>query len=414
MSIWQWLRGSPRAEAGRRLTLQDNRAWLQFFGREAKSGALVTQETALQVAAVWACIRVTSLALSQLPLAVFERRSDDDRVRVTDGDIADVLTDSPNADQTPLEFWESMTAWLCTRGNAYAEIVRTGPRLTALQPLPATAVVPFRDADGVLKYRVGVGGGQEIMPRDKVLHLKGFGQGLGSIDLGASPIAAGANSIGAAMAAQDAAATTFANGMRPTGFFLFDQQLAPDQREQARDVLVKPFTGASKAGGVGILEAGVKWQSVSLNPEDAQMLETRRFDIEEVCRWWGVPPIVIGHTADGVTAWGTGIEQIMLSWLVLGIGPLANRIEQRIYKQLIRPNGARKLYAEFNREAMLQMDSAAKAQFLSSMVQNGLMTRGEGRAKLNLPQKAGTDALTAQMNLAPLGALGKDTGNEQA
>ena len=404
MGLMEWL-GFPRAEA-RRLTLQDGRGWAQFFGRESRAGVHVTQDTALQVAAVWACIRVTSLALSQLPLGVYQRKDDDDRQRVRDGDLAEVLTDSPNADQTPLEFWEAMTSWLCTRGNAYAEIVRTGPRLTALQPMPASAVQPFRDADGMLKYRVSMGGTQEVLPREKVFHLKGFGQGIGSLDLGVSPIAVGANSIGAAIAAQEAAATTFANGMRPTGFFLFDQQLDAQQREDARNNLIKPLQGSGKAGGIGLLESGTKWQSVSLNPEDAQMLETRRFDIEEVCRWWGVPPIVIGHAGQGQTMWGTGVEQIMLSWLVLGIGPLASRIEQRIAKQLIRPTGRRDLYAEFNREAMLQMDSSAKAQFLSTMVQNGLMTRSEGRSKLNLPQKAGTDELTAQMNLAPLDQLG--------
>jgi phage portal protein BeeE len=112
--------------------------------------------------------------------------------------------------------------------------------------------------------------------------------------------------------------------------------------------------------------------------------------------------------------WGSGVEQILLAWLTLGIDPLCDRIEGRIKKQLIRPTGNKRRYAEFNREALLQMDSAAKAAFLSMMTQNGLMTRNEGRAKLNLPWKQGGDDLTAQTNLAPLDKLGAGMDGAQA
>lgn len=209
---------------------------------------------------------------------------------------------------------------------------------------------------------------------------------------------------------------TFANGMRPTGFFLFDQTLKKEQREQAHKVLVEPLQGSSNAGGIGILEAGVKWQGVSLNPEDAQMLETRRFDVEEICRWFGVPPIIIGHAAQGQTMWGTGVEAILIAWLILGIDPICDRIEARIKKQLIRPTGNRRRYAEFNREALLQMDSGAKAAFLSQMVNNGLMKRNEGRAKLNLPKdnSPAADQLTVQSAMVPLDQLGKQQDGNQA
>jgi len=393
----------------RRLRLSDGRGWSAFSGRTSTSGKTVNMETALQLSAVWACIKVTAQAVSSLPIAVYERRGDEDRVRVDDDQIAEVISDSPNADQTPLEFWEGQVAWLMARGNAYSEQVTIGKRLTALQPLPASHCRPVRNSDGELVYQFIDRGRTEILPRDKVFHIKGFGQALGSIDLGRSPIDAGTNSLGAAMAAQDAAGNMFANGMRPTGFFLFDQLLTPDQRKQAQKALVEPLKGSENSGGVGILEAGVKWQSVSLNPEDAQMLDTRRFDIEEVCRWFGVPPIIIGHAGQGQTMWGSGVEQILISWLTLGIDPICDRIEARIKKQLLRPTGNRRRYAEFNREALLQMDSKAKAHFLSTMVQNGLMTRAEGRGKLNLKKIDGADQLTAQTNLAPLDQLGAAT-----
>jgi len=172
--------------------------------------------------------------------------------------------------------------------------------------------------------------------------------------------------------------------------------------------------GSRNAGKLMVLEAGLKYDRLALSPVDAQMLENKRFSVEEICRWWGVPPVIIGHAAQGQTMWGSGVEQILLAWLTLGIDPFCDRIEARIKKQLIRPTGNRRRYAEFNREALLQMDSKSKAAFLSTMTQNGLMTRNEGRAKLNLPRKGGGDELTAQTNLAPLGQLGAPSESNAA
>jgi HK97 family phage portal protein len=398
----------------RRLRLTNGSGWSAFGGRESNAGKRVTMDTVLQLSTAWACIKLNAQAVSSLPGAIYEKRSDDSRVKVDDDDVGRVIFDSPNQDQTPLEYWEGTVAWLMTSGNAYSEKVEIGKRLVALDPIMSTHCRPVRRQDGTLVYEIHDRGKTETLPRDKVFHLKGFGQGLKSGDEGMSPIAAGVHSLGAAMAARDAAATTFANGMRPTGFFLFDQILAPEQREQAHTALVKPLQGSSNSGGVGILEAGVKWQGVSLNPEDAQMLETRRFDVEEICRWFGVPPIIIGHAGEGQTMWGSGVEAILIAWLTLGIDPICDRIEARIRKQLIAPYSKPRRYAEFNREALLQMDSAAKAGFLSTMVQNGLMTRSEGRAKLNLPKMEGADQLTAQTNLAPLDSLGSAGPGNQA
>lgn len=400
----------------RRLRLTHGIAWPQFFGRETTSGKIVTIDNAMQLSTAWACIKLNAQAVSSLPLHVFERREDDDRIRIDD-DIAAVIGSdgSPNEDQTPLEFWEGQVAWLMTTGNAYSEKVYSGRTLTALQPIMSTHCRPVRKPDGSLIYRVVDRGKSEELPRDKIFHIKGFGQGLRNPDEGLSPIAAGANSLGAAMAAQEAAAKTFANGMRPTGFFLFDQVLKPEQRAQAHKALVEPLQGSDNAGGIGILEAGVKWQGVSLNPEDAQMLETRRFDVEEICRWFGVPPIIIGHASQGQTMWGTGVESILIAWLTLGIDPICDRIEARIKKQLIRPTGNRRKYAEFNREALLQMDSEAKAEFLSQMVNNGLMTRNEGRAKLNQRKSAdpNADKLTVQSAMVTLDSLGQQPEGSQ-
>ena len=169
---------------------------------------------------------------------------------------------------------------------------------------------------------------------------------------------------------------------------------------------LKAYAGSRRAGKFMVLEGGLKYRAISLDPESTQMLETRRFSVEEIARWFGIPPIIVGHAAEGQTMWGTGVEAIVLQWLTTGLNPFLTRIERRIRKQLIPPGDRRRVYAEFNREALLQADTAGKASFLSTMVQNGLMSRSEGRAKLNLPSRAGADALSAQTNLAPLDRLG--------
>lgn len=386
-----------------RLSLKDGAGWAAAFGMSNHAGKTVTLNTAMQLATVWSCVRLTAQAVSCLPLSIYEKRGNDDRVKVdTDDNLVEVLCDSPNEDQTPLEFWETMVAWMMTTGNGYAEKVEIGTRLSALQPLPSTHCEPIRDAENVLKYTFNDRGKTEVLPRDKVFHLKGFGFGG---DVGLSPIRFGSQAFGSAIAIDESAGKLFGKGLQASGVLSSDKVLDGKQREDLGKIMEK-FVGSSNAGKLMILEAGLKYDRLSLSPVDAQMLENKRFSVEEICRWFGVPPIIIGHAAQGQTMWGSGVEQILLAWLTLGIDPLCDRIEARIKKQLIRPTGNRRRYAEFNREALLQMDSAAKAAFLSMMTQNGLMTRNEGRAKLNLPRVEGGDELTAQTNLAPLKALG--------
>jgi len=391
------------AEKQQRLNLKDGAGWAAAYGMNNHAGKTVTLNTAMQLATVWSCVRLTAQAVSCLPLSIYEKRGNDDRVKVDADDyLVDVLCDSPNEDQTPLEFWETMVAWMVTTGNGYAEKVEIGTRLSALQPLPSTHCTPIRDAENVLKYTFNDRGKTEVLPRDKVFHLKGFGFGG---DVGLSPIRFGSQAFGSAIAIDEAAGKLFGKGLQASGVLSANTTLQKEQREDLAKIMEK-FIGSSNAGKLMILEAGLKYDRLSLSPVDAQMLENKRFSVEEICRWFGVPPIIIGHAAQGQTMWGSGVEQILLAWLTLGIDPLCDRIEARIKKQLIRPTGNRRRYAEFNREALLQMDSAAKAAFLSTMTQNGLMTRNEGRAKLNLPRVDGGDELTAQTNLAPLKALG--------
>lgn len=374
-----------------------------YFVASNASGKTVTLSSAMTISAVWACISRSAQAMASLPIDMF-RKTSSGRQKVS-GPIDDLIALSPNADQTPVEFWEGMLSWLLATGNAYAEIDWVNGRPAALIPLPSTLVKPIRNkVTNELMYEVREPGMSRprVLPQREVLHLRGWGFGG---DEGFSPIRWGTQSLGAAMAADEASGKLFGTGMQASGVLKTNQRIDARQRPQL-EKLMESYSGSNRAGKVMVLEAGMEFQQLSLNPDDAQMLETRRFSIEEVCRWFGVPPIVIGHAAEGQTMWGTGVEQIFLSWMQLGINPVLKKIEQRIRKQLIPLREQRDLYAEFNREAMLQMDSKAKAEFLRAMTTNGIMSRDEARDKLNLERRGGVaDDLMVQTAMSPIDLL---------
>jgi HK97 family phage portal protein len=371
-------------------------------GYSSHAGKTVSPKTAMGVSAVWDCVRKTSEVVSTLPGGLYERRADGAKVRIQN-DLSDVLTRSPNRDQTAVEFWEGDVAQMVLRGNGYSEKLFVGNRLVGLRPL--FGVTPKPLDSGGFKYTINDRGRLYDLPAEKVFHLRGFGPGDG---IGMSAIAYGANSIGAALAADETSGSIFSNQMMPASLLESDQTLTLEQRVQLKAML-GDFVGSSKAGKTLILEAGLKHRQLQMNPEDAQLLDTRRFGVEDVCRWFGVPPIIIGHASEGQTMWGSGVEAIMLSWLTLGINPLLKRIEARVAKDLIPADKRGKWLFEFNREGMLQMDSKAKGEFLSKMGSSGTMTANERRAKLNLPPHGDTaaDSLTAQSALVPIGDLGK-------
>ena len=369
------------------------------LGRTSHAGRSVTQDSALELSAVWACVRQTAQTIASLPFALYERQADGSRVPLDDR-LAEVLTVSPNARQTALEHWQGQIAWMLTNGNAYAERITTGPNLSALEPLPALLVEPVQAEDGRVSYVYRDRGKREVLPADKVLHVRGFG--FGGLK-GLSAIRYGVQSLGAGLAADETAARTFANGMTTSGFLKAGQVLDEAQREQLK-ALLQEYVSSANAGKMLVLEGGMDFMPAMLNPEDAQLLETRRFSIEDVCRWFGVPPIVIGHAGEGQTMWGSGVEQILIGWMSQGLNPVMRSFEAAIRKTLIGP-ARRRVYAEWNREGILQMDAKAKAEFLRHMVNAGVMTPNEARAKLNLPKLGGGDTLLVQGAMMPLETL---------
>lgn len=362
----------------------------------------VTPDTTMTLSAAWSAVRLNARTISSCGRRVMRRDDALIRVPAEDHPLHRVLAVSPNPDQTPMEFWEGQVTALNLRGNAYARIGRRGDnQVVALWPLSPDAVTVYRNADGVRRYRIG--GGEDVA-ESEIFHLRGFGAGG---DLGLSPIGYGRHTIGTALAAEEVAGSTFANGLQLSGF-VEDQPTARTTNEQRVDLvaLFQKFAGSTQAGKVMPLPPGMTFKALGLSPEDAQLLDTRRFSVEEICRWFGVFPILIGHAAQGQTMWGSGIEQIVLAWLTLGLGTELERIEQAIEKQLLLPADQGRFYVRHNVESLLRADSAARAALYSALGQNGVATRNEMRAKEDWAPKPGGDILTVQSNLVPLDQLG--------
>ena len=344
-----------------------------------------------------------------------------------DHDITDLL-DCPNQADTPFEFFEYNTAWILAHGNSYAEKKKIGNRIVSLEPLRADHVRPYRKSSGRLVYRafhaqrgypynMAAGNHDHTyreIPRENILHFRGFGMGG---DLGLSAIRHGANAMGLGLAAQKVAGKVFEGGLISSGQIKSDQTLNAQQRTQLKEYL-DDFMGSENAFKLLVLEAGLEFEGITLKPQDAQLIETRKYSVEDICRFFGVPPIIIGHASAGQTMWGSGVEAIFLAWMKIGLNPIAQRMEQRINKQILRempaPRG-RRYYTKFDRDELLAMDSKAKAEFLERLTRSGLMSRNEGRERLDMPRKDqdGADDLFVQSQNQPIDTLGGISNNGQ-
>jgi HK97 family phage portal protein len=286
----------------------------------------------------------------------------------------------------------------------------SGNRLVALDPLnPALMRDPYKDKNGRTRYDYSEPSGLKKYTEDDVWHIKGFGaDGL----KGLSPVGMGWRSMmGAANIAQ-AGSTMFGGNMRPSGVVSIPDILDPDQRKQMQEVIANGIFGNSEMGRTYMLEGGAKYEQLTINPIDAQMIEQMNASVEDLCRWFQVPPSMVGH-GTAVSNWGTGREQINLSFKQYVLDPITTRIEQSIEKHLLTPAERLKYYAEHSFEGMLRADSAGRAAFYSTMVQNGIYTRRHCRKLENLPPIDGDDELTVQSNLIPVKLLGKITATTQ-
>lgn len=364
---------------------------------------------ALQLSTVWACVRLIAETLSTLPLLLYERQGDRREV-ARNHPLYPLLHDMPNADMTAVEFWEAVVCGLLLWGNAYVLKSRGGAgRMVALTPLNPAQVTVRRTRSGAVTYIYAAPTGQVEYTENDIWHVKGFGtDGL----CGLSPITMGWRSMSSATAAENASSDLYTNRMRPAAVVSVPDILTPQQREQMKVKVMGAVFGSSQTGQLQMLEGGMTYTQLSMNPADAQMLESRSFSVEDLCRWFSIPPSMIGH-GTAVSNWGTGREQQNLGFLQYVLRPYMVRIEQGIKKSLMTPAERLRYYAEYSLEGLLRADSAARASYYSTMVQNGLKTRNEIRALENDPPVAGGDELTVQSNLIPLTLLGKITNSAQ-
>lgn len=373
------------------------------YGGVAPSGSTVTQESALALSAVWACVNLIAGTGASLPLMVYRRDRKGVRVLATDHPLYLILHDSPNADQTAMDFWEFMFAAIELRGNGYAVIDRgTGGRIASLTPLRPDLVEVKRDDAGALTYCWHDGGIKRTANETAMLHIRGFG---GSPLGGLSTLSFGRNAFGLAQDIERSASGTFANGMRASGALKFKEWLKAGQRQEFEDALAAKFVGSVNAGRPMVLEGGTEWQQFSINPEDAQMLESRGFSVEEICRFFGVPPIMVGH-GEKTSSWGTGVAEVTLGFVKYTLRRRLKRIEQALQKQLLSAaDRAAGVTVEFILEGLLRGDSVGRSAFYGSALDKGWMTVNEVRELENLPPVEGGDVCRVQMqNVALAGA----------
>lgn len=384
------------------ISLTDGAFWSQWNSLKNTSGKVVTVNSALQLSAAWACVRLISETLSTLPMNVYRDKSGAKEL-ARDHQLYTLLHTQPNADMTSAVFWQAFVASLLLEGNAYVEIRRSGGAITSLDFLLPMFMSCRRTESGAVewKYHDPVTKRVRDIPESRMWHTPAF-----TLDgiTGLSAIQYGANVFGGAMAADEASAQTFTNGMKSSGLVTMDAVLKPDQREDVR----KHVKRVSDGGGIMVLEKGSKFEQLSINPQDAELLATRSYNVEEICRWFRLDPSLVGHGGKD-SNWGTGLEQKM-TWLVtLALRPLAVRIEQSIKKNLLLPAERSTYNAEFALEGLLRGDSAARASFYSVLTQNGIMTRNEVRKLENLESVPGGDDLTVQSNMIPISMLGQVT-----
>lgn len=362
--------------------------------------SLIGADGALQLSTVWACVDRRATTIASLPLVVYEQDAAGNKIIARDAPLYQLLHDSPNWRMTPFEFWRAMMLNHDLRGNAYARIDRNvHGSAVALWPMPADQVVPFVLDDGSMAYQYYINGDVAVLAERSVLHLKNLGNGT----TGLSKLEFMRATTTELAKAQQNATRLFGDSGKPTGVLMVDRVLKPEQRDAIR----AEFAGlvAGSTARLAVLEASMKYEQVSISPEDQQLLETRKFGVEEICRWFDTPPVLV-HNAN-VTAWGSGIEQIVDGFYKFTVRPMAINIEQSVRRCVMGPRERARLVAEYNMDALLRGAIKDRFTVYAQGVQNGITTRNEARARENLPPVAGGDVLTAQTNLVPLDMLGK-------
>ena len=346
--------------------------WNFLFGGTT-SGKAVNERTAMQTSAVYACVRILAESVAGLPLHVYERTANGSKSTKPSHPLYRLLHDEPNREMTSFVFRETLMSHLLLWGNAYAQIIRDGRGFPiALYPLLPDRMAVDRRESGELVYTYQSDKGQVKLRRENVLHIPGLGfDGL----IGYSPIAMAKNAVGLALATEDYGAAFFANGANPGGVLEHPGVIKPEQADRLRESWQSQFGGAN-AHKVAVLEEGLKFHQMSIPPEQAQFLETRKFQINEIARIFRVPPHMVGDLEKSSFS---NIEQQSLEFVKYTLDPWVVRWEQSLQQALILPSEKATIFIKFNLDGLLRGDYQSRMQGYSTGIQNGFMSVNDVR-----------------------------------
>lgn len=359
----------------------DDRWYDKDAGGRNVVGRRVNADIAMQFSAWYAATHLIATTMAALPLRMYAKDPNSgDRKEAPNHPLNDLLEYQPNRWQSAFDFKAYMTYCVLHRGNAYAEII-AGPRgfADSLEPLHPDLVTPTRGDDGRIRYRIASltpGKSDRVLLDDEILHLRGpHSNGI----VGISPIAYARRTVALALDAEEHGIRTFNSGARPSGVVTVPATMSDPAFERFKQTWNTQYAGAANVGKTPILEDGATFEPITMNAVDSQFLETRQFSIEEVCRWLNVPPIMIHHVTK-TTSWGTGVEQIMLSFVRTCVSTYEHVWLGAVRRDLIL---VPRLYeARFDIESLIRGDMKAQADFFSRMVLNGILTRNEARYAL--------------------------------
>jgi HK97 family phage portal protein len=299
-----------------------------------------------------------------------------------------------------MEFWQFMVMNYLFRGNAYARLVRNDSgEVIEMWPLASDQVEVDVLPDKTVIYKYGYEGQVAVYDEKSIFHWRDKGNGI----VGMSRLDYMRNSVGIAISAQNHTADVYNKSGKRPGVFMIDKLLTEQQRTAIRNNY-KGLTEGSD-DDLLVLEAGAKFEPLSLTPADLQLLDTRKFSVEDIARWFGISSVMINDT-NKTTTWGTGIGQLIEGFYKFRLRPMLESLEQCLERRVLT-SGQREIYSvEFSLDAILRGSLADRLDAGAKGVQNGLYTRNEWRQLENLPKMEGGDQLTAQLNLAPISQLG--------
>lgn len=391
-----------------------------FFMGSAASGKHVNERTSMQMTAVYSCVRILSEAVASLPLNVYRYTDSGGKEKAIDHTLYRLLHDEPNPEMSSFIFRETLMTHLLLWGNAYAQIIRNGKgEVVALYPLMPDRMTVDRDRNGRLYYKYTksnddaptMENGSVYLDPSDVLHVPGLGfDGL----VGYSPIAMAKNAIGLAIAAEEYGSKFYANGAAPSGVLEHPGTLKDPER--VRNSWNSTFGGSSNSHKVAVLEEGMKYTPISISPNEAQFLETRKFQINEIARIFRVPPHMVGDLEKSSFS---NIEQQSLEFVKYTLDPWVIRWEQALYRSLLTEEEKKELFFKFNVEGLLRGDYASRMNGYATARQNGWMSANDIRELEDLdriPEELGGDLYLVNGNMLPLvsaGAAYADTNKEK-